>query len=196
MGNEESELTAKNETLPAENSADLQSLKDEIEALKKKLDMAERELRKYEELSNQYLDLAKRIQADFDNYKKRIQKEKDEIVKCANENLICELLSTLDDLERAISTSCSCDELKMGVNHIYNNLMSLLHSYGLREITSHDKFDPQYHEAMAIEQGEDGKILEVYQKGYLLGSKVIRHSKVKVAKNQSGGDDGAKDNWN
>ncbi|MCQ5375868.1 MAG: nucleotide exchange factor GrpE [Methanomassiliicoccales archaeon] len=178
------------------NQEDVQRLLGEIENLRKRMEELKKELDKQTSLAKEYLDLAKRIQADFDNHKKRIVKEREEIIRCANENLICDLLPTVDDLERALSANCQPEELRTGLNHIYNNLMSLLHSYGLKEIPSDGKFNPEYHEAIAVEEGEEGKILEVYQKGYLLGSRVIRHSKVKVAKEKSGGDDNAKDNRN
>lgn len=183
-------------TEETKDHGEVQRLLSENESLRKQIEELKKELDKQTNLAKEYLDLAKRIQADFDNHKKRVVKEKEEIIRCANENLICDLLPTIDDLERALSANCQPEELRVGLNHIYNNLMSLLHSYGLKEIPSDGKFDPEYHEAIAIEDGEDGKILGVYQKGYLLGSRVIRHSKVKVAKEKSGGDDNAKDHRN
>ena len=82
--------------------------------------------------------------------------------------------------ERALASNASADEFRKGVNQIHLNLGALLKSYGLREIPANDKFDPSLHEALSIGEGEEGKILEVYQKGYCLGTRVLRHSKVKV----------------
>jgi molecular chaperone GrpE len=130
--------------------------------------------------TREYLDAARRITAEFDNYRKRAAKDREEIIRSANDKLIAELLTVYDDLERALASVASGDELRKGVNQIHLNLGALLKSYGLREIPANDKFDPSVHEALSIGEGEEGKILEVYQKGYCLGPRVLRHSKVKV----------------
>ncbi|OPY34600.1 MAG: heat shock protein GrpE [Methanomassiliicoccales archaeon PtaU1.Bin124] len=133
--------------------------------------------------SKELLDTARRIQAEFDNYKKRSVRDVDEKVKAANDKLIAELLTVLDDLDRAAEADTNEELLRSGVEQVRTNLRSLLKGYGLREIPA-DRFDPQYHEAFGVGEGEDGCILEVYQKGYCLGPRVIRHTKVKVGKNQ------------
>jgi molecular chaperone GrpE len=130
--------------------------------------------------TREYLDAARRMTAEFDNYRKRAAKDREEIIRSANDKLITELLTIYDDLERALASCGSADELRKGVNQIHLNLGALLKSYGLREIPANDKFDPSLHEALSIGEGEEGKILEVYQKGYCLGPRVLRHSKVKV----------------
>lgn len=130
--------------------------------------------------TREYLDAARRITAEFDNYRKRAAKDREEIIRSANDKLIAELLTVYDDLERALASCASADELRKGVNQIHLNLGALLKSYGLKEIPANDKFDPSLHEALSIGEGEEGKILEVYQKGYCLGPRVLRHSKVKV----------------
>jgi molecular chaperone GrpE len=149
----------------------------ELEALRKELEAAK--------ASNQkYLALAQRIQADFDNYRKRAQRDKEEFVKCANDKLLCELLVTLDDLERALAPGIGEEELRQGIEQVRCNLTALLRSYGLREMPSEERFDPGLHEALAVCEGEEGKIYDTYQKGYLLGNRVIRHAKVRVGKNK------------
>lgn len=130
--------------------------------------------------AREYLDAARRITAEFDNYRKRAAKDREEIIRSSNDKLITELLTIYDDLERALASNASKDEFRKGVNQIQLNLEALLKSYGLKEIPANDKFDPSYHEALSVGEGEDGKILEVYQKGYCLGPRVLRHSKVKV----------------
>jgi molecular chaperone GrpE len=130
--------------------------------------------------TREYLDAARRITAEFDNYRKRAAKDREEIIKSSNDKLIAELLTVYDDLERALVSNASAEEFRKGVNQIHLNLGALLKSYGLREIPANDKFDPSLHEALSIGEGEEGKILEVYQKGYCLGPRVLRHSKVKV----------------
>ncbi|TFG57025.1 MAG: nucleotide exchange factor GrpE [Methanomassiliicoccus sp.] len=132
-------------------------------------------------LAERNLDLAKRIQAEFDNYMKRTQREKDERVKAANDKLLYDLLGFLDDFERALASKGTPEEFRCGVESVYINLRSLLQSKGLIE-TSCETFDPGKHEALCVGEGEEGKVLEVYQKGYYLGPRVIRYAKVKVGK--------------
>jgi len=169
---------------------------DEISKLKQEIAEIRKELENQVTLTKEYLDAAKRIQAEFDNHKKRTQREREEFVKISNERLIYELLPMLDDLERALSVSCSSEELRMGIGQVHSNLVSLLKGYGLREIPSEGKFDPQYHEALCTGDGDEGDILEVYQKGYFLGPRVLRHSKVKVAKQSEEGESNVKNNRN
>jgi len=169
---------------------------DEISRLKRELAEIGKELDNQVSLAKEYLDAAKRIQAEFDNHKKRAQREREEFVKASNERLIYELLPVLDDLERALGVSCGFDDLKTGIGQVHGNLVSLLKGYGLKEIPSEGKFDPQYHEALSTGNGDDGDILEVYQKGYFLGPRVLRHSKVKVGKKSDEGESNVENNRN
>jgi len=125
------------------------------------------------------LEHLQRLQAEFDNYKKRVQRDKEEQVRAANDKLLCELLGFLDDFERALSSNASPNEFRRGVESIHANLRSLLQSKGLVE-TPCETFDPALHEALCVGEGEEGKVLEVYQKGYRLGPRVVRYAKVKV----------------
>jgi len=128
---------------------------------------------------NEYLETLQRLQAEFDNFRKRTEKEKIEIIKNAEESLITELLDIIDDLE--LSLKYSKDE---GIKMIYSELYSLLEKRGLRKIDSQGKFNPKYHVALMQQEakGEENMILEELQKGYLLNDKVIRVSKVKITK--------------
>lgn len=128
---------------------------------------------------DEYLETLQRLQAEFDNFRKRTEKEKIEIIKNAEESLITELLDIIDDLE--LSLKYSKDE---GIKMIYSELYSLLEKRGLRKIDSQGKFNPKYHEALMQQEakGEENMILEELQKGYLLNDKVIRVSKVKITK--------------
>ncbi|NLI73296.1 MAG: nucleotide exchange factor GrpE [Euryarchaeota archaeon] len=154
----------------------------EIELLKAQLESIKEELSKKTALADDYLDTARRVQAEFENYKKRVAKEREQIISCANERLLCDLLIIYDDLQRALDTNCETDELREGVSKIYTNLTNFLEENGVREIPADGVFDPSCQEALATGEGEDGRILEVYQKGYFLGSRVLRTSKVKVAR--------------
>lgn len=125
-----------------------------------------------------------RLQADFSNYKKRIEKEKSMSVKLANEDLIMKLLPVIDDLERAYNHMES-SEYSEGINIIIKNFKEVLKKEGLEEIESDDKpFDHNFHQAILMEESEDvesGNIIETFQKGYILNGKVIRPSMVKVS---------------
>jgi len=133
------------------------------------------------------LELAKRIQADFDNYKKRAQREKEEQIKAANDRLLYDLLGFLDDFERALAAKASPEEFRTGVASVHANLRSLLQSKGLVE-TPCEVFDPALHEALCVGEGEEGKVLEVYQKGYCLGPRIVRYAKVKVGSGSNRGE--------
>jgi len=132
------------------------------------------------------LELAMRIQADFDNYRKRVQRENEEFRRYASESLISDMLGIVDDLERALSHADKDDDLTKGVHGVFQNMMKILVSKGLTEIETNGRFDPSVHEALCAEPGEsDGKITEVYQKGYRIGDRVLRYAKVKVTRKQT-----------
>ena len=142
-----------------------------------------KELSETKKLTETYLEQLKYLQADFDNYKKRILKERGEVVNTANENLIKELLTILDDFERSLVLVKNKEDLK-GLELIYKNFLKILESFGLKKIeVEGKKFDHYYHEVLLKEKSdkEEGIILEELQKGYLLNGKVIRHSKVKIS---------------
>jgi molecular chaperone GrpE len=125
------------------------------------------------------LDLAKRIQADFDNYRKRAQREKEEQIKAANDKLLYELLGFLDDFERALTAKAarrSSDRAWIDPRQL--TIIAPVQGTGGDAC---DRFDPALHEALCVGEGEEGKVLEVYQKGYCLGPRVVRYAKVKLA---------------
>jgi len=143
------------------------------------------DLEKAEKEAREIMELAKRIQADFDNFRKRVLKENEEFRKYASESVISEMLGIVDDLERALAHADKNDGLAIGVNAIRQNLMKILTSKGLTEIPAEGKFDPNVHEALCTVPGEeDGNIAEVFLKGYRIGDRVLRYAKVKVTKKQ------------
>lgn len=154
----------------------------QLEGLQREFDSLKAKLEQQTALTDQYLDLAKRIQADFDNYKKRAQREREEYTRAANDRLLLDLLGVLDDLERALAAPVEEGELRKGVGQVRTNLLSLLRSYGIHEMPAADRFDPHLHEALCTVEGEDGKVYETYQKGYVNGNRVIRYAKVKVGR--------------
>jgi len=137
-----------------------------------------------------YQDKMLRLQADFENTRKRIEKEKQDFIKFANEGILSELLNILDDLERTVELAQSHHQdlpaFLKGVEMILAHLYEMLKEYGIKPIEAQGKlFDPHFHEAlMQIENKElpEHTIVEELQKGYLLNDRVIRTAKVKVSK--------------
>jgi len=131
-----------------------------------------------------------RIQADFENTRKRLEREKLDFIKFANESLILELLNILDDLERVVnlaeSKSQDLPAFLKGVEMILAHLYEMLKEHGVKPIEAQGKiFDPNFHEALMQADSSDlpeHTIVEELQKGYLLNDRVIRTSKVKVSK--------------
>lgn len=118
-----------------------------------------------------------RLQAEFENFRKRTEKEKQDIRLNANAELISELLSVLDNFELSLKHN----EDK-GVQMIYDELNAILEKQGMRVISTKGTFDPKFHDALLQEEGEEhGKILEELQRGYLLNDKLLRASKVKIS---------------
>lgn len=127
-----------------------------------------------------------RLAADFDNYRKRVAREHAELTKRANERLLNELLPVLDDLERALEAAAQHEEAKLeeGVLLVHQSLSSVLERHGLTEIEVEGPFDPHVHEALLTQPGdgaEEGDVLQVLQKGYRLGERVLRPARVIVA---------------
>mgnify|MGYP001051472303 CR=1 FL=1 len=152
---------------------------EDIEALKQAL--AEEK-----EKSEKYLANWQRTQADFANYKKRAEQEKSEVLEFANSALILNLLSIVDDSERAlVSLPAQLSKFSWidGIRLIYNKFKAILEAQGLAEIkVKGEKFDPHLHEAVMRQEGEEEMIIEEIQKGYKLKDRVIRPSMVIVGK--------------
>ena len=126
-----------------------------------------------------------RLAAGFENYKKRAARERAEYVVLANERLVKELLPILDDLERALEAASQHEEAKLeeGVRLVHRSLRDLLAKEGLTEVETNGKFDPHVHEALLSQPSdeEEGTVIEVVQKGYTLGDRVVRPARVVVA---------------
>jgi molecular chaperone GrpE len=126
-----------------------------------------------------------RLAADFENYKKRAARERSEYIALANERLIAELLPIVDDLERALSAAEQHEEaqLEEGVRLVHRSLAALLERHGVTPIETDGKFDPHVHEALLSRpsEAEEGSVLDVVQKGYKLGDRVVRPARVVVA---------------
>ena len=134
---------------------------------------------------DELFDRLQRLAAEFDNFRKRAAREQGEVVARANERLVKELLPVLDDLGRALEAAAEHEEGKLeeGVRLVHRSLGSLLEREGLAEIETDGKFDPHVHEALLAQPSElrEGSILEVIQKGYRLGQRVLRPARVVVS---------------
>lgn len=139
------------------------------------------ETKEDEELNAKYM----RLMADFQNYKRRTEKEKSDIYAYANEKLVSELLNVIDSFERALDHGEADESFVQGMNNIFKMLKGVLEKSGLEEVEALGvKFDPNFHNAVMTEDSdeyESGFVTEVLQKGYKLNGKVIRPSMVKVA---------------
>ena len=134
-----------------------------------------------EALNAKYL----RLMADFQNFKRRTEKEKNDIYAFANEKIVSELLNVIDNFERALAMATECDGFAEGMKLIFKQLQGVLEKSGVAEIEALGQdFDPNFHNAVMMEDSaeyESGKVTEVLQKGYMLNNRVIRPSMVKVA---------------
>lgn len=150
------------------------------ETQEQKADAKTKEGIRVEELT----ETLQRLQAEFENYKKRAEKEKQEIVKYAEERLIISILPILDSFELALKNTGNKETFTKGVEMIFAQLYSALESRGLRPIEATGKiFDPYKHEALmkAFSEKEEEIVIEELQRGYMLNNRVIRHSKVKIS---------------
>lgn len=137
------------------------------------------------ELNDRFL----RLYSDFDNYKKRVSKEKLELLATASEKVLVSLLPIVDDFERAIAANEKAEDveaIKEGFNLIYNKLIQMMKRFDVTEIEAKGEvFNTDFHEAVThfpTDKEEDkGKVIDVTEKGYKLKDKVIRYAKVVVA---------------
>ena len=166
------EETAETETEPEEKKEEASDNKKESETEKQLADM-----------NAKYV----RLMADFQNQKKRFEKEKADIYQFANEDIVKSLLEVIDNFERALDASQDDgSKFREGMEMIFKQLMGALEKAGVSEIKAlGEEFDPNFHNAVMMEETdefESNKVSGVMQKGYTLNSKVIRPSMVKVAK--------------
>lgn len=168
-------LNGETETDVDKEQVETELNKQKIEALQNKLD----------EANDKFL----RLFSEFDNYRKRVAKERIELTKTASESIITSLLPVLDDLERAAEMSgsnSSAEADQKGIILIYNKFKTILRQKGVEEIGAvGEDFNTDFHDAIthvpANNQQQKGKVIEEIQKGYILNGKVIRYARVIVA---------------
>ena len=158
--------------VPAAEAEDIEALKAGLEEEKKKAET--------------YLANWQRAAADFQNYKRRTDQEREELGRLANAALVINILPILDDLERALtSVDARLAGLTWidGIRLIYRKFQAVLEASGVREIKAEgEDFDPRFHEAVMYGEGEEGKVISEVQKGYMLGDRVIRPSAVVIGR--------------
>lgn len=165
----------------SEKQKETEEVEDTSETKEDPLQKAQAEL---DELKDKYL----RTVAEFENYKKRTQKEKAELIFNGSEKTVSAILPILDDMERAAANSASTEDiqaLEEGWELIFKKLQTTLEGLGVKKIETKDKdFDVDFHEAVAmvpgVEEDKKGKVVDCVQTGYTLNEKVIRHAKVAV----------------
>ena len=165
----------------------------ENETVEKVVDSKENNMEsKIKELETENAELKDKFlrkHADFENFRKRMFKEKEDSIKYANSNLLGDLIPIIDDFERAINSaenSKDFDTFLKGVEMIEKQFASMLEKkWGLKRFdAAGENFDPEKHEAFMMEESadvEEPQVVEVFQKGYQLNERVIRHAKVKVS---------------
>lgn len=142
-------------------------------------------LQNTEKERDEMLDKLQRAQADFENIRKRLQREKEDVVRYAASGIIESLLSIVDDFDRAIGAEGVTPQVKQGLELIHRRIFEVFSRAGLKEIVQHETFDPNLHYAVdrapATDEQVHDQILEVYQKGYFFKDRLLRASMVKVA---------------
>ena len=135
------------------------------------------------------IDQLLRLKADFENTKKRLEREKLEVIKYANEKLLASILPIMDNLDRAMASLAEGhdpEKVVQGLKMAQTELHQVLESHGVEQVKGvGEEFDPRVHEAVGVvdaSEEEDGKVKEEVQRGYLLNGRLIRPSRVRVAK--------------
>ena len=165
-------------TEKAERKPSRTELEQQVSTLEERAALLEKE-------RDERLDDLKRVAAEFDNYRKRAARDQQSLVARAHERLVKELLPVLDDLSRALEAAEQHEEAKLedGVRLVHRQLSDVLTKDGLTEIETDGAFDPHVHEALLSQPSDqdEGSVLEVVQKGYRLGDRVLRPARVVVA---------------
>ena len=155
---------------------------------KSKLQEKDAEIEKLKAEKAELNDRFLRLFSEFDNYKKRVSKEKLDLIATASEKVLVSLLPVIDDFERAIAANEKADNIdssKEGFNLIYNKLLQMMKRFDVEEIQAKgEEFNTDFHEAVthfpAQKEEDKGKVIDVTEKGYKLKDKVIRYAKVVV----------------
>ena len=169
---------------PKKEKEILQEETAETEEMQEVEEVQEDELTKVQKQAEEYLNMAQRVQADFDNFRKRTKATRAEAFEDGAREFIKNLLPVVDNMERALTQPTEDESFKTGVNMIYRQLMDTLEKRGVEVIDRQgEKFDPNLENAVmqgTADEGEPGTVCTVLQKGYKMGDFVLRHAMVKV----------------
>ena len=145
----------------------------------------EAEVERLKKENDKYYVHLQRTAAEFDNYKKRVSKERDNIYALAVGDVVAEYINVLDNIDRALAVETADEKMKQGIEMIHKQMIGIMNSLGVFEIpTVNETFNPEVHDAvMHIESEEYGEqvVVEELRKGYKRGDRVIRHAMVEVA---------------
>ena len=148
----------------------------------------EQALAEEKQKAEEYLANWQRVQADFINYKRRTEQERQEFNSYANANLLCGILPVLDDLERALNAvpeEFSGDDWVEGVRLVERKFKTILEGQGVKPICAlNEPFDPKLHEALRQGKGKEGMVIAEFQKGYMLNDRLLRPARVIVGKGE------------
>jgi molecular chaperone GrpE len=184
----EKKRTTKKEENPVENP-EMESSEVNEEVEKIDVEALQAELEKSKDQAQENLEGWQRERADFQNFRKRIERDQEISKQMITTNVIKRFLPIIDDMDRALKNCPTCEEAVAwtdGIELIHRKLQTILESESVVEIEAEGQFfDPQFHEAISHEDSNDlesGKIIEVIQKGYMIGDRVIRPALVRVAR--------------
>ena len=180
------ETDHKNKFVRSLENLSADELKQIINELNIELEQKEKSQLALQNKLNDVILAAKQIMADFDNFRKRIENEKQKEIQLATKSLIMKLLPVMDQFALCLKNSAHPEEFAKTVPLMYTQIMTIMEDSGLKPIDAlNQKFDPKMHEAIMLvpSQGEDNIVVEEVQKGYFLYGTVIKMSKVKVSKN-------------
>lgn len=177
--------TKKDDEVVEQTNQTNENIETEVNDEQKFIEKLNSDLEEQRKKAEEYYDSLRRNMAEFDNFKKRITKERDNMYLSVVSEVIGAVLPIVDNFEKAIQAECKDEKYKEGIELIYKDLMSMLKKYNVEPIEDMGcTFDPMYHEAvMSVTDETKGEkeIVEVFRRGYRLGDKVVRHSLVKVA---------------
>ena len=181
MAKKEKEVKRETEQTPEVETVS----QDQFKQLQESLEALQTELEQVKKAKEEEKDQYMRVLAEYDNYRKRSQKERDSVFSDAQAMTVEKLLPVLDNLDRALEQKCADEEYQKGVELIAKQFKEALEKMGVTEIAAQDQpFDPRFHDAvMHIEQEglPENTVSLVMRKGYIMGEKVIRHAMVQVA---------------
>ncbi|MCX7641815.1 MAG: nucleotide exchange factor GrpE [Elusimicrobiales bacterium] len=167
----------------------IEDLKEEVKECRKQNDFCEKDVEIYKKKADEYYDQLLRLKAEFENYRKRVEKEKQELIEWVRYDFILSLLPLLEMMKMAkshIDAQTDVENVKMGLSMIFNEFEKVFKNVGLSEIDVSGKiYDPMTCEIIGTVEGNDendGKVVEIIQPGYMINNRVIRPAKVRVAK--------------